>query len=120
MEKTLTELTFELKDALNDSEEVKHLFESEKKMEECEEVMALSYRFSCAQTEYNDILKIYSKESDEAKVAQHKLFLAKKELDEHPFVREYMKHYSEVRKMYSEINDELFGRFQIRCEHKKD
>ena len=103
MDETILNLTYELKDALENSNEVKRLKEAEKNMELSEEVMALSYRFSNAQTEYNDILKIYKEDSKEAKEFQHKLYIAKKELDEHPLVKEYLSAFSEVRKIYENI-----------------
>ncbi|MGM9858252.1 MAG: YlbF family regulator [Bacilli bacterium] len=120
MNDILLNLTYELKDALENSNEVKRLKEAEKNMESNEEVMALSYRFSSAQTSYNDILKIYKEDTKEAKEYQHKLYLAKKELDEHPLVKEYLSAFSEVRKIYERINHEILGDFQHNCEHKVD
>ena len=118
MDETILNSTYELKDALENSNEVKRLKEAEKNMELSEEVMALSYRFSNAQTEYNDILKIYKEDAKEAKEFQHKLYIAKKELDEHPLVKEYLSAFSEVRKIYENIEHEILGDFQYKCEHK--
>ena len=86
-----------------------HLLELEKEMENNEEVCLLSYRKDTANSHYNDMLKIYNEESDEVKKARHDLFLAKQALESHPVVIEYLKAYQEVRELFDNINDILFG-----------
>ncbi len=121
MEENIIDLAYDLKDTIKNSNLNKELEEAESKMEENEEVMALSYRYSVAQTEYSDVLKIYKMDSLEAKKAQHKLYMAKKELEEHPIVRIYLEKYAEVRKCYDEIDAKIFNKFREHiCEHKFD
>ena len=92
---------------------IKKLNELEKKMEEDKEVILLAYQKDVATTEYSDILNIYDRENEIAKKYQHKLYLAKKALDEHPLVQQYLKAYKEVRELYSSINEILFSDLSI-------
>ena len=102
----------ELKDLLNEDERVKKLLEAEKKMNASEEVQLLSYKKDVASSEYSDILNHYSRDSEEAIKYQKKLYEAKKALDEHPLVREYMTSYIAVRDLYNEINSVLFSNLE--------
>lgn len=92
---------------------IKKLNELEKKMEEDKEVILLAYQKDVATTEYSDILNIYDRENEIAKKYQHNLYLAKKALDEHPLVQQYLKAYKEVRELYSSINEILFSDLSI-------
>lgn len=112
MNDSVFEIAYKLKDCIDNSLEVQNLKKAEEEMENCEEVMALSYRYSVAQTEYSDLLKIYSQDSDECKASQHKLYLAKKALDEHPLVKNYLKCYQVVRHMYEQIDKTLFSKYR--------
>ena len=102
----------ELKDLLKKDERIIKLLEAEKRINESEEVQLLSYKKDIASSEYSDILNHYSRDSEEANKYQKKLYEAKKALDEHPLVKEYMKHYIEVRDLYNEINDILFSHLE--------
>ncbi|MCH5172426.1 MAG: YlbF family regulator [Erysipelotrichales bacterium] len=109
-----------LKELLENDERIIRLKKDEKEMENSEEVMRLSYAFSCAQNEYNDILKHFKTDSDEAKKYQRKLYEAKKNLDSHPLVKKYLQSYQEVRLVYNKIQDEIFKPFIAHeCKEKR-
>ena len=103
-------LSYELKDLLTNDERIILLNTLEKKMNENEEVMALSYQKDLAISEYSDALNHFSRDSEEVKKAQHNLHLKKEALDNHPLVKEYLKAYSQVRDLYYQINDILFSK----------
>ena len=100
-----------LKEKINSDPRVLLLNELEKKMNEDEEVMALAYQKDVASSIYSDTLNHYSSESKEAEEALKKLHEAKYKLDSHPLVKEYLKAYQEVRKLYEEVNEILFSNF---------
>ena len=102
----------ELKDLLNHDERIIKMLEAEKRMNESEEIQLLSYKKDLASSEYSDILNHFDRESEAAKKYQKKLYEAKKALDEHPLVREYMSYYIQVRDLYNEINDILFSHLE--------
>ena len=100
-----------LKERINSDPRVKLLNELDKKMNEDEEVMSLAYQKDVAASFYSDILNHYPSDSKEAEEALKKLHDAKYKLDSHPLVKEYLKAYQEVRKLYEEINEILFANF---------
>lgn len=100
-----------LKDSLKADSRVIHLEKLEKKMNENEEVMLLAYKKDVAASEYSDTLNHFSDDSEEVKKARQKLHEAKTDLDMHPLVKEYLAAYKEVRELYDEINEVLFGGF---------
>lgn len=119
-EKDITMLAFSLADSIEKDPRVLALKKAEKAMEENDEVGRLAFAFDTAQTRYNDFLKIYSETSPEVQKAQKNLYLHKKALDEHPFVREYLSCYQEVRKMYDELQTVIFAPFnEHQCGDKK-
>ena len=99
----------ELKNALINDERIIKLQEAEKKMNESKEVQILSYKKDIAISNYSDALNHFSKDSEEIKQYQKELHLAKKALDEHPLVKDYLSCYIKVRDLYNEINDILFS-----------
>lgn len=109
MDERITELTFELKEQLKNDPRIIALNESEKAMNESEEVMALSYRKDCALDYYNQTLKYFSDDSVAATKARQDLAKAKKELDSHPLVRDYLQKYQQVRLLFEQINEKLFS-----------
>ena len=111
--KTISELTSELKNKIENSEIMQSLLIYEKEMENNEEVMALSYRYSCAQVDYSDLLKYYKEDSDEVRNAQKKLYESKLKLETHPVVKKYLDKYQELKDLYREIENELFERFDL-------
>lgn len=111
MDEELIKQAYALKELLDSDERVLKLNEAEKEMENSEGVMRLSYAYSVAQDEYNDALRHFKIESNEARELQKKLYEAKKSLDEHPLVQNYLKRYQDVRLMYNKIQNELFKPF---------
>lgn len=107
-----------LKEEIESDPRVLHLNELDKKLNDNEEVMKLAYKKDMALVSYEDALKHFGENSKEVGEAQKRLYEAKLSLDNHHLVREYNEAYKEVRKIYSQINDELFNRFVIkhRCE----
>ena len=103
--------TSDLKEKLNNDPRVVLLNKLEKEMNENEEVMALAYKKDMACLKYSDALNHFSKDSEEVKEALKELHEAKKNLDNHPLVKEYLKAYVEVRDLYNEINEILFSDF---------
>ena len=106
-------LASELKDLLNNDPRIILLNELEKKLENSEEVMALSYQKDVAVSEYSDALNHFARDSEEVKKAQHNLHTKKEILDNHPLVREYLKAYGEVRNLYYQLNDILFSNLNL-------
>lgn len=109
MTERINKLTYQLKEALNSDLRILALNESEKKMNESEEVMALSYRKDMALEHYNEMLKYYKDDSEEVIKARQDLALAKKNLESHPLVRDYLAKYQEVRLLFEKINQSLFS-----------
>ena len=109
MEKDIYQLATTLKERLSNDERIKKLEALEEEMNNDKTVMSLAYAKDVASSEYSDILNHFSSDSETAKKYQTKLYEAKKSLDEHPLVREYLKAYKEVRELYSEINAILFN-----------
>ena len=109
MDERISELTYKLKEQLDNDPRIIALNESEKKMKESEEVMALSYRKDVALDHYNEMLKYYSDNSPEVIKARQDLALAKKELESHPLVRGYLSNYQQVRILFEQVNESLFS-----------
>ena len=109
MNEELLELTNKLKIAIEKDERIISLNEIEKKMNDNEEVMALSYRKDVSLDEYNEACRHFSDESEPVVKARQKLANAKKELESHPLVREYLSAYQKVRILYEHINETLFS-----------
>ena len=109
MDDKTTSLLFKLKKSLANDPRVIALNKAEKAMSDSEEVMKLSYRKDLAADEYGSMLKIFGDDAPETIEARRRLARAKKELEEHPLVRDYLNKYSEVRKLYDSINDSLFS-----------
>ena len=102
----------ELQEAMNNDHRFILLSKLENEINNNEEVMALSYRKDTANSHYNDLLKIYKEDDEIVLEARRKLFEAKKELDSHPLVREYLKAYSEVEQLLYQVNQILFNDFK--------
>ena len=112
-------LSYELKDLLSQDERVVLLERIEKEMNTNEEVMALAYQKDLAINNLSDAINHFGENSEEAKNAQHELFLKKEALDNHPLVRQYLKAYQEVRELYFNLNDILFSNLNLHMkEHK--
>lgn len=110
MEKVLSEALAELKKALKEDERALLCQKREEKMMEDEEVLLLIAEKDRCEREYEDLLS-YAGEK-EKKEAEHRLYLAKKKLDEHPLVREYGESFIVLRDLYLAIDDVLFSPYR--------
>ena len=111
MDQILLEKASKLKEELDNLPEVKELERLNKLLNENEDVMRLAYRKDMAATKYEDAMRYFGKDSDEAIEAQKQLHLAKLELDKHELVMAYNKQYKIVREIYDRINKEIFDPF---------
>ena len=109
MNQKLAEKALELKEKINNCPEVIELERLNKLLNENEEVMKLSYRKDVCGTKYEDAVKYFGLESDEAREAQKALYQAKLELDTNELVKAYNEQYKKVRKIYDKINEEIFN-----------
>ncbi len=108
MEKDIYSLAVLLKEKINQQEDVIRLNELEKEMNNNDEVISLAYQKDLAASNYSDVLNHFTKDSSEANNALKALYDAKKKLESHPLVREYLQTYQKVRELYEHINNELF------------
>ena len=111
MNQNLAEKVTELKEEINSLPEVIELERLNKLLNENEEVMKLCYRKDVCATKYEDVVKYFGLESDEARDAQKALYQAKLELDSNELVKQYNAQYKIVRKIYDKINKEIFNPF---------
>lgn len=111
MNQNLLEKVTNLKEEINNSPEVKELNRLNSLLENDEEVMKLCYRKDCAVTKYEDALKHFGENSDEAIQAQKELHQVKLELDSNELVKKYNEQFKIVRKIYDKINEEIFNPF---------
>ena len=109
MDEDILKLTYQLKTALIHDERIIHLNDVENRMNNNEEVMALSYKKDMALEKYNEMNKYFKDDSEEVVKARRLLSEAKKELESHPLVREYLLAFQQVRLLYESINDNLFS-----------
>ena len=109
MTEELFDLVYKLKEYLSKDSRIVKLDELEEVMNNNNEVARLAIKKEAASDDYNFALSHFAKDSKEVESAQKKLYEAKKELDLHPVVKEYMEQYKIVRDYYKEINDILFS-----------
>ena len=111
MNQNLLEKASKIKQEIESLPEIIELKRLDKLLNENEDVMKLCYRKDVAGTKYEDAVKYFGKDSDEAIEAQKALYQAKLELDQNELVKAYNKQYKEVRKIYDKINEEIFNSF---------
>ena len=109
MDERISELTYQLKEQLKNDPCIIALNDSEKAMNESEEVMALSYKKDRALDYYNEMLRFFADDSPATIKARQELADAKKELESHPLVRDYLNKYQQVRLLFEQINEKLFS-----------
>jgi len=109
MNQILFEKVNQLKAEIANSPEVKELNRLNSLLENDEEVMKLCYKKDCAVTKYEDALKHFGENSDEAISAQKELHQAKLALDSNDLVKQYNEQFKIVRKIYDKINEEIFN-----------
>ena len=111
MNQSLLEKVTKLKQEIDNSPEVKELNRLNSLLENNEEVMRLCYKKDCAATDYEDALKHFGENSEEAIKAQKVLHQAKLALDSNELVKQYNEQFKIVRKIYDKINEEIFNPF---------
>ena len=111
MDQILLDKASKLKEELDSLPEVKELERLNKLLNENEEVMRLAYKKDMAATKYEDAVRYFGQDSDEALTLQKALHLAKLELDKHELVLAYNKQYKKIREIYGKINKEIFDPF---------
>ena len=111
MNQNLLDKASKLREEINNLPEVKELERLEKLLSENEEVMKLCYKKDVAATKFEDAVRYFGKESDEAIEAQKILYQAKLELDNNELVKAYNEQYKKVRLIYDKINEEIFNPF---------
>ena len=111
MNEKLLEKVSELKDKIETLPEIVELERLNKLLNDNDEVMKLCYRKDVAATKYEDTIRYFGENSEEAKAAQKALHQAKLDLDENDLVKQYNKQYKKVRKIYDKINEEIFNPF---------
>ncbi|MCR5308930.1 MAG: YlbF family regulator [Bacilli bacterium] len=109
MTEELLDLVYKLKDSLSKDERIIKLNELEERMNNSFEVASLASKKEVASDDYNFALTHFANDSKEVEEAQKKLYEAKRELDLHPLVKEYMEQYKIVRDYYKEINNIIFS-----------
>lgn len=111
MNEKLADSLVNLKQEIENSEEMKKLRILDKELNEDETAMKLAYKKDMLAIQYEDAIKHFGENSKEANLAQKELYQAKLELDNNETVKRYMEQYKIVRKMYDKINEELFNPF---------
>ena len=111
MDQILLEKASKVKEELDSLPEVKELERLNKLLNEDEEVMRLAYKKDVAATKYEDAVRYFGQNSDQALTLQKALHLAKLELDKNELVIKYNKQYKIVREIYAKINKEIFDPF---------
>ena len=111
MNQNLLEKATQIRQEIESLPEVQELKRLDKILNENEEVMKLCYRKDVAATKFEDTVRYFGKESDEALAAQKVLYQAKLELDQNELVKAYNEQYKKVRKIYDKINEEIFNPF---------
>jgi cell fate (sporulation/competence/biofilm development) regulator YmcA (YheA/YmcA/DUF963 family) len=111
MEEKLLNAVNNLKDALNNTSEVKHLNELDKKINEDEELGKLFKLFREKEEELNNHLKTHNEFEKSTKGLKQELSKIKYQIDINPLVKEYNTAYREVNKLYAKIDKELFTFF---------
>lgn len=116
-EKNLNQCAYVRELLINDSRLIA-LNKAEKEMENSHECILLASKKEKALDKYNRLIKVYSLDNPEVVDAQKELAEAKKQLDEHPLVKQYLKCYTIVNLLLREMNDILFKGFMETCKNK--
>ena len=119
MDKDIYTIAYELKELLTNDERIIRLNKIEDKMNNDQEVISLAYQKDMACVSYSDTLNHFANDDQMSQKVQKELHQKKLSLDNHPLVREYIDSYKQVRDLYFEINDILFGDLNLRLkEHR--
>ena len=104
----------ELKKALDGDPRVIRLNELEKKLYDDSHLLELVKKKDDLERQYNSLLSYMDKDSQEAKVVEKALYEAKLEMDSYPLAKEYSEAFVEVRDIYMQIDDILFGQYRVK------
>ena len=104
----------ELKKALDGDPRVIRLNELEKKLYDDSHLLELVKKKDDLERQYNSLLSYMDKDSEEAKAVEKALYEAKLEMDSHPLAKEYSEAFVEVRDIYMQIDDILFGQYRVK------
>lgn len=110
----MLDLLYELKDSLNKDDRIILLNKIEEELNNDKNVNLLAMKKNRINEEYNELLRFNDENSDIVKNKQKELYLAKKELDELPIVKQYNKAYQDVRLLYEHISKELFDKLNFK------
>ena len=108
MDEHIYYLLQDLKDTLDNDPRIIRLNETEKTMNQNEEVMLLAYKKDLANSEYNDLLKAFKEDNEQVIASRKRLLDAKNKLESHPVVKEYLDAFKEVKMLLYEVNKTLF------------
>ena len=112
---------YELHELISTDERVLNLNHLEKEMMDDLEVQSLSKNKDEKNEKYLETIRYFGEKSLECASALKEFYLAKKALEEHPKVRDYLKAYQQVRLLFNEINHILFDEFNENlCPTKKN
>ncbi|HZJ89904.1 MAG TPA: YlbF family regulator [Bacilli bacterium] len=110
MDEKIIKYAYRLKKVLDEHEEVIKLNEIEVLLNENAEVKALQSAVLDALEKLSEANE-YSYLVAEQKAARKVLHLAKLKRDENPLIQKYLKQYQKVKKLYDQINQEIFDPF---------
>lgn len=97
-----------VRDYLSECQECNALSTAEEKLNLSSEAKRLSALIREQEEKLEFALNHFGEDSEQSKAEQHTLYLYKKEIDELPESREYMKAYSAYRKLLDRVNEALF------------
>lgn len=97
-----------VRDYLSGCQEANALTAAEEKLDLSPEAKRLSALIRQQEEKLEFALNHFGDESEQAKKEQHALYIYKKEIDELPESRAYMKAYSEYRRLLDQVNKALF------------
>lgn len=97
-----------VRDYLSGCQEAIALNSAEEKLNLCPEAKRLSALIREQEEKLEFALNHFGEESEQSKAEQHALYLYKKEIDELPESRAYMKAYSGYRRLLDQVNKALF------------
>lgn len=109
MKESIYNLAYKLHDDLIKDPRIIKLNELENKLNNDNDVIRLVIAKDTANDKYIEMKKYFKDGSNEVDNALKDLVKAKKELDSHPLVREYLDSYSKVRDILLYINSNIFN-----------
>lgn len=104
----------ELKKVLDNDPRIIRLNELEKKLYDDSHLLELVKKKDDLEREYNSLLSYKEKDSPEAKAVETALYEAKLEMDSYPLAKEYSEAFIEIRDIYMQIDDILFGQYRVK------